>query len=167
MPIMSSHRVKLARVSAVVVGLAAFAVTMSACASESNLAINSPASIADKPSPSATAADVTGAQPDISWECGYVSAVRTVSFHADGLLAKGLIDQASYDARQEAARQIWSSFPQGTSTITPVIREVSSLAKKGILPQDPAMQSAIDQIVSGCESNGTPVILGALASQGG
>lgn len=48
-----------------------------------------------------------------------------------------------------------------------MIREVSSLAKKGALPQDPALQSAIDQIVSGCESNRTPVILGALASQGG
>ena len=62
---------------------------------------------------------------------------------------------------------MWSSFPQGNTTITPAIREVSSSAKKGTLPRDPSLQGAIDQIVSGCESNGTPVILGALASQGG
>ncbi len=165
---MTPHHIRLVKVSIVAVSAAAIAAFLAGCATSSHSAVApEPVLSPSTSSDAAPANDPTAVQPDAAWECGYVSAVRTVTFHAGGLLAKGLIDQSSHDARREAAQQMWSVFPQGTSSITPLVREAVSLAREGVMPDDPSFEAVVDKIISACTANGTPIILGALASQGG
>lgn len=124
------------------------------------------------PSPAASASptgafDATAYQPDAAWECGYVSALETANFHAYALLSKGTIDQADCDARQVALQQAWSVVPRGASPVTPTIRSVESLADAGEMPASDTFRQAVAAVTDACEANRAPVVIGALAAQGG
>ncbi|ODT21793.1 hypothetical protein [Microbacterium sp. SCN 69-37] len=152
-------------------GLTLFAAALFALAGCANSApAEAEASAAPSPAASASptrAFDATAYQPDTAWECGYVSALETANFHAGALLSKGTMDQADYDARQVALQQAWSVAPRGASPVTPTIRAVESLADAGEMPASDTFRQAVAAVTDACEANRAPVVIGALAAQGG
>lgn len=148
--------------------VAAALIALAGCANTAPAEAETPA----VPSPAASASptgafDATAYQPDAAWECGYVSALETANFHAGALLSKGTIDQADYDARQVALQQAWSVAPRGASPVTPTIRAVESLADAGEMPASDTFRQAVAAVTDACETNRAPVVIGALAAQGG